>query len=161
MVRDPRDAVASLRAWERRRLERGGAPLAQASDGVLGLARFFWSFYGSLLGEFGAAHARDVEFVRYEDLVRAPAETAARVGVFAGVDLDPDALAGGWRTGGVAFNPDDEHTGEAATKLFDRPISDASVGSWRQALEQDEADAVVRFCAPLVQRFYPHLRPDR
>jgi hypothetical protein len=157
MVRDPRDAVASLRAWERRRLERGGEPLAEDGAGVRGLARFFGSFYTSLLGEFGAAHARDVEFVRYEDLVRSPAETAARVGAFAGVDLEPHALATGWRTGGMAFDRDDEHTGEAATELFGHAISDASVGSWRAALEQDEADVVVRFCAPLVRRFYPAL----
>ena len=154
MVRDPRDAVASLRAWERRRLERGGAPLA--SDGG-GLAGFFWSFYTSLLGDFGAAHASDVEFVRYEDLVQAPARTADRIGTFAGIELDPRRLTDGWRTADVAFRPDDARTGEAATDLFGGRISDASVGSWRGALEPHEADAALHACAPLVRRFYPDL----
>lgn len=151
-VRDPRDAVTSMLAWEEVRTSRGRPLITPGDDRPRALAAWLLSFYPHLLEPDRAR----VHFIRYEDLV---SDTAATVGALAettGLSLEPRAR---WDAGPVRFSREVPHIGEAVTNLFGAPISAASMGAWKGRLDPQEAAAVLEVCRPLVERFYPELAP--
>jgi hypothetical protein len=151
MVRDPRDAVASMLVWERKRIAGGGQPLNEGPDRIDGLARFLWSFYPGILD--GGATSR-THFIRYEDLVRAPTHTIARLAELTRLEL-AGCPSGDW-SGPVPFTATDPRIGTAITPLYGQPISAESVGAWRRHMTASDGARIMRFCAPITRRFYPH-----
>jgi hypothetical protein len=131
LVRDPRDVAASLVR----------APFAASVDPV-GFAVEWRRTLEHADAQVAAdpALADAVLQVRYEDLVRTPAEVVEQVAAHVGVPavpamLDPQAQA-------ARFSPDQPWM--AATH---QPISDRSVGRWRDDLAPDDVAVIEGLCA--------------
>lgn len=135
LVRDPRDVAASL----------VDAPFAASGDPV----GFAVEWRRTL--EHAAAQAEAVDgladavlTLRYEDLVRDTTTSVERVADHVGLDpvpamLDPSAQA-------ADFSPDQPWM--AATH---RPVSDRSVGRWRDDLDPAAVAVVEALCLPLME----------
>lgn len=153
LVRDPRDVVASMRVWNRRQTAAGGRPLIKDADAAPALARWFCSYYDDLWLD----DPEDVLFLRYEDVVRQPDDSADRINEFTGLSIDPAACARGWSSARTSLTPDDPRVGVAITPLYNSPISAASIGRWGQELSDAEAHEVLKSAQEITGRFYPEL----
>jgi hypothetical protein len=124
LVRDGRDVAASLG-------RRGKSLYASGSR---------W-LYDTLAGLRARGHASYLE-VRYEDLVRDPAATLARV--FAHIGLAPTESAPAEGPGTYREDWRQKRSGAGWNLTPDDAVSDASVGRFRRELAPDQLDLLAR-----------------
>ena len=143
-LRDPRDAVASAIAAQRRGAGEFG------KKGPAEIAADLFETYLTCFGSRVRSCLEQTAYVRYETLVKDPAAVIPRLGRFAGIDLagfDPTAdrpLARAQldssKQPGQPFHSD----------LFAEPIKDSHVGRYRETLTEAELARVEEACAPLL-----------
>ncbi len=127
LVRDPRDVVASVRAFNTKTgvprfgRERAGDDAARLVTLVAGMA--------FRLRELTSATGERRILVRYEDLVQDLGSSSAAIGDVLGVDLDPRAV--------VAAESE-------MSRHITAPSVAASVGRWRSDLAEHEVAAIER-----------------
>lgn len=131
LVRDPRDMVCSMLAYDERR---GGAGFGRDNrddpDWLLWLAEVL-----TAMTETDVALGERSLLIRYEDLMADPETVMARAFAHAGVDSAPDAVRAALDAAAALPVPDRHRT--AGTK-------DSSVGRWRREMPPDlrrEVDA--------------------
>lgn len=135
LVRDPRDMIASMRAFNRRHDQRlfGRPDVASEKEHlrqiVLGIAL--------RLTEFGQDVAAPRITVRYEDLLHDLANSSRRIEELLGVELDERVV--------------DERS--TMSHHITSASAEASIGRWEQDLSDDDASFIARRLAPGMQRY--------
>jgi hypothetical protein len=131
LVRDPRDVVASIRAFNAKR----GYQLfgrAQAADDSVHLRRLIAGM-SLRFGEMNGPGTVPTLTLRYEDLVTAPADAAGKIATLVGVPLDPAQVP---------------EVKEATARHVTSPSAAASIGRWRHDLSDDEVASIERKLGP-------------
>jgi hypothetical protein len=149
VVRDPRAVIASLI----RVAERQGRP-QPGPRAMRGHVARFRSFYARPMAAFAGRHRDRVAWVRYEDLVTRPRETARRLGAFTGIDLSgyqSDAPWRGWDDGTVDL--DERRTAPFFSPLWGGAVTDERVDAWREVLTEQEAGELCKALGPFMRRF--------
>jgi len=157
LVRDPRDVVASVidasreGAWhhERRKGDPGWTSSADEDPNALAEERAerYLKQVGAAKKAFDA-HGGPKVLIRYEDLRQDAAGTMKRMYATLGVPVDVDEISRvvtkhAWE------NIPQEKRGEG--KFYRK----AKPGGWREDLTPQQAAAVERITAPLLEEFYP------
>lgn len=126
VVRDPRDVIASIRAFNLKTGEpRFGRRTSQDDEQHFeGLVAGMGFRFRELSSPVQAPHVT----VRYEDLVADPAGTASELSTFLGVELRPSRLG----------------TGDFGDRHMTSESVAASVGRWRRDLSQREIEYIER-----------------
>jgi hypothetical protein len=150
-VRDPRDiACSQIDVGEKQRQQ--GQQVRFPRD-VARLSNENIHYY---LPSMTYRHPRFMEqvlFVRYEDLVREPAEQVERIRSFTGLaieDYDPSTL---WAGGGRDFSEDRASGDPYINELYGKGMSDSRVGRYRTMLTPSETRIIETTCAPLFATF--------
>jgi len=152
LVRDFRDRLSSVFAWNEKRGDHGFGHEAEMSKGEYLAERVKVDAEGLLQRwrrKGGAAH-----LVRYEDLILAPEETLAGILTQLDLDADADVVAA---TLGLANRP---------SEMLDthRTVSDPTqtIGRWRRDLPPELAAECNRILAPVLAEFgyATDLEPD-
>lgn len=151
MVRDPRDAIASLVAVaEKNRAQANRKPPALRNAGKL-CDRFLESYLPVFNGRasFGAAR---LFWMKYENLVTAPAKEIEKIRQFTGLALSRLDLNQGFDIG-----LDPQHLPARlkpwVTDLYWKPISPESVGRYREILADSEIAQIEESCRKFMIRF--------
>ena len=147
MVRDPRDAIASMLEVARKKQQVIGPYFAQ------NMSRHFLSFYATVLNPAHAALANNLLFVRYEDLVRQPQTVLERLREFTGLSLgeiDPDS---DFDTGAVDYEHATKAWSDFITDLYGKAISPRKVGRYRADLQPPAIETIERQCASFAKRY--------
>ena len=163
IVRDPRDAVASMvRVGER--LRASGADdiftrmFSLRDMGALG--RHYLSFYEPVLRAAGdAVLAGRLLIVRYEDLVNDPGHTLAEAGRFAGVDVSALDLTQGDDSEALEARRDAPYKRAWLTGLDARAVTDERIGASRKVLSEAEMRTLVATCRSFMERFGYRIDP--
>ncbi len=136
LVRDPRDVVASVRAFDAKR-GYPGFGRRPGDDDAADLDRLL----RGMRDRFDAFERRaglvDSRLVRYEDLVRDLAGVAAELGTWLGAALDPAAV---------------ERGRAAMARHMTSADPESSIGRWRRDLDPADADRVVEVLGPAMRR---------
>ncbi len=154
MIRDPRDVIVSLINVGKKMQAQGRRDLlaqaAQARD-MDHLCRYFKAFYDPILQMRQPAFWAQTLFVRYEDLVRHPDTVVRDVARFTGLTLPLKTV---YDTGTVDFAKRAESPW--LSHLYGKGISASRVGTYADALSQEEVHTVEAACAELLDLFgYP------
>ncbi len=154
MLRDPRDAITSMFRWNERRVARGQAPMCAPEQDMLDFfIQRFWAQYKHLI----PLRDRDeVLFVRYEDLVGKPREVAGQIYDELGLDFSRFDAGSRWANVEADLSVDGVH-GDCITELYSEPISNRSVGAYREFLDQDQQRRVFTRLAQYRRSFYPEM----
>lgn len=137
LVRDPRDVVASIRAFDKKRGYYGFGRQRGQSD-----AEYFATLVERMVHSLDRMHRRarrhDHLWIRYEDLVRDRALATDRLSRWLGVDLQAEA-------------------GEPRGREYHRHSTTQdpadSVGRWHDALTSDEVSQIDRALGESMRRF--------
>jgi hypothetical protein len=152
MVRDPRDAIASMRDVGQRLAAAGsGHTLAQAN--LQRLVRQFRSFYRPCLRHEHDCLEGRLRFVRYEDVVSRPADVIAELAAFTGLNLDQADPAEPWKRLLRPMNAPHERQKPWRTPLHGGPLVADSVGRYRKVLSPKEVQAINRALGKFCERF--------
>ncbi len=136
LVRDPRDVIASVRAFNRRRSNRLFGRPGAADDSehfrqlVMGMALRF--------EQFGQALPVPTAKVRYEDFVTDMSSQAKALGTLLDLHLDPFAVASD-------TTMLDEHKTSASIE--------SSIGRWKEELLASEVGYIERRLAPFMAQY--------
>lgn len=136
LLRDPRDVLASARAFTATDVAEPGLADGRAAPGQV--ERFVDAYEAALRPVVAGPAQLARRVVRYEDLVSDLEGVAARLGDWLGVELDAEA----------ARRPTPEL---AAHRTSATP--DASVGRWRDELAAGEAEVVAARLGPMLEPF--------
>ncbi len=144
LVRDPRDVVASHRAFNRLHDEKlFGRPQATDEDSHL---RHLAAAIAFRLNAMGAPLSVPRITVRYEDLVTKRADTCERIGELIGLSIRPDGAGG--------------HGADTAAHMTSSS-AEASIGRWRRDLDPADVRKIERRLAePMVELGYDIDAPD-
>ena len=155
VVRDPRDAIASMIMWANRAAE-NGKHIWFSSRNIPQLCEYFLSFYGPVLHEqtlFGPAN-----FVRYEDLVAAP--DAALAPFIAAQNLTPylpkTSLQPDWGT--LDLTPGGP-VGASASPLYGQGVQVSQIGAHRTILTDVEIRQIEELCQVFMDHFAYDYKP--
>lgn len=150
VVRDPRDVIASMiRVGEK--LDAQGAKgdsMARlfTSHDMAALSRHYLSFYAPALGARQPGFRARLLVLRYEDLVREPAQEVEKLRAFTGIrlaDFDPDKDPD---TGRVDHGKGSQYQRAWKTEHDGRKITDATIGTFADTLKPEEIAAVQEHC---------------
>jgi hypothetical protein len=142
LVRDPRDMVVSILAFNAKRGVQGFGRAAARSDRDYVLRLGDWA---RGLVRSWQRRAVDAHLVRYEDLVLRPRETAAAIVSYLGVDSSHEVVD----RMTSALSAEVPELAEHGTA----PSTSASVARWRDELAPELADACERAFAGMVETF--------
>jgi hypothetical protein len=124
LVRDPRDQLASMLAWNRRA---GRALFTLGSGAVEDAARHLSAYTQAVLRNWTARQERSL-LIRYEDVVSNPSETLTRLFEHVGVDASPETVASVLEQASVAA-PGFQRSHRTT------PSTEASLGRWRRDID--------------------------
>ena len=147
LVRDPRAAAYS---WSRAKPLRDGAASATMEQQSPGKSAVLWDVWNSAAALLWAGSPHRYLRLGYEEFVRQPRSSVARILDFAGHDADLDAVFADERTARlavthtVAGNPDRLRTGEVSVRLDDE---------WRTKMRPRDRALVTAMTAPLLPMF--------
>jgi hypothetical protein len=137
IVRDPRDVLASIRAFDEKRGSYGFGRVPGSSDEEY-LALVVEQMRTSLEWIDGTAGRFDASLVRYEDLVTDLGGVAGRLSEWLGITLDPS------RRADLERHLDEHATSTSAAR---------SVGRWREDLLPAEARYIERELRPWMEAY--------
>ncbi|GAB4393432.1 MAG: hypothetical protein Tsb0032_12820 [Kiloniellaceae bacterium] len=156
-LRDPKDTIASMIGVGEKHRQSGVVSfLARAGRDIRQLCNSYSGFYIPVLRvlQAGGGLEQRVCFSAYEDLISETEKSVARLSEFCAIPLSLEHLASeaGWRS-----NFDGEadelsrhpHWSAYLTELSGGPISQASIGRYRDVLSDAEAAEVDRRCGEL------------
>jgi hypothetical protein len=147
LVRDPRAAAYS---WSRKKPLRDGAASATMEQQSAGKSAVLWNVWNLSAAALWAKSPDRYLRLGYEEFVRRPRASVARILEFAGHDADLDAVFADDRTvrlipsHTVAGNPDRLRTGEVALRLDDE---------WRSKMRPRDRALVTALTGPLLPMF--------
>ena len=154
MIRDPRDAITSMIRWNERRIERGGKSMCGDDGDMLEYGiTWFWSQYKNIVP---IKDEREMLVVRYEDLVQNPVPETSRIYEELGLDVAKYGGLAEWRNVKADLARDGMH-GDCITDLYLQPVSNASVGSYKEVLSAEEASKIFSRLKAFRTAFYPEL----
>ena len=151
IVRDPRDAIASMNTVGEKMQAAGQRHLFQNRD-ARELCDYFISYYAP------SFHCADTVFrertllVRYEDVVRNPERVIPRLAEFTGFEFQFDP-ASAPDTGVVDYAKVDEKHESWHTERFGKPLDASSIGRFRTILSTEEIAAIEGHCGSFMERF--------
>jgi len=161
-VRDPKDTIASMIGVGDKHRQKGVASfLAGAGRDIDRLCASYRQFYAPVLQALEKDRSglgKRVCFTTYESLISDTDRTVERLAQFCRISLSPEGIGkeGGWRSK-VDREKDEllNHPRWSAyvTDLSGGPISQASVGRYREVLSAAEAEEIDRLCADLRRTF--------
>lgn len=155
MVRDPRDAIASFLRWNKKRLEKNEPPLCGEDEDILDFAiRRFWSQYKNILP---IRNARNVHFIKYEELTRNPSKTARKLYQALRLDFSKFDQSADWRNVKADLSQTGRN-GDCITELYNRPVSTSSIGSYKEELNHEQERMVLSRLSQYCKTFYPEIR---
>ncbi|PPT06761.1 hypothetical protein CKA32_005188 [Geitlerinema sp. FC II] len=155
LLRDPRDAIASLLQVGDKLKNKGENPtlvrMLETSD-MAGLAQFYNAYYRP------CQRCRDTEFwnrtryVQYEGLVRHPQAAIAQLEAFTGLslkDFDPDRT---WNRSRLDFDRlPERYRPWWSTPLYGKALSANSIGRYREVLTEQQIRDIERECADIFE----------
>lgn len=145
VVRDPRDCVASMKVVAERTHKAGKKPpMPEMSDGAEGMASLYLRYYANVIASPLIHEPDRLLFVRYEDIVTSPAVAVAKLSLWSGLDIRPDAIAG------TAAGDDGSIFG---ARLYGQKISEDAIGNFRKRLDPTEIAAVETVTAEFMETF--------
>ncbi len=147
-VRDPRDVVTSMLDWGERSRREGRSHLFQQRD-MAALAEFYLAFYRRFWMDFPRELLARLRFVRYEDLVHDPQGMGRRLQRYTGVPLADYDPTREWRHVKLSLDQRTSPIRDALTEHYGKPVTEAKVGAWREALNDTEAAEVMQICRPI------------
>ena len=161
-IRDPKDTIASMIGVGEKHRQKGVSSfLAGAGRDIGRLCASYRQFYTPVLlaleKDRGGLGER-VCFTTYESLIADTDRTVERLAQFCGIPLSPGSIGGtgSWRSK-VDLEKDEllGHPRWSAyvTDLSGGPISEASVGRYREILSAAEAEQIDRLCSDLRRAF--------
>ena len=157
IVRDPRDAVASMIDVGEKLTAGGQAQDAMArlfaSRRIDAICAHYLSFYAPAFAARSETFRRRCAFVRYEDLVQRPAEYLGRLRALTGLALANCDPARAPDTGRVDYSAAGDYQRAWNTPLSGSKVEDSQIGRYRNVLQPGEVSDIERNCAPLIQRF--------
>jgi hypothetical protein len=163
IVRDPRDAVASM-------VEVGSRMRSQGQENVITsrdmgkLARQFLSYYAPVLRAREQSFRRALHLLRYEDLVREPDAAIESLRRFTGLKLANAGRGQPWARTKVDFKALEEWAPHRpwASELWGKELSPDRIGRYRKVLNDSEIAMIERICGPFMTRFgYPARARER
>jgi len=150
VVRDPRDCVASMSVVaERANMAGAPLPMGEMADGIEGMAVLFLRYYANVISSELIQNPLRLLTVRYEDLVTNQQELLARISLWSGLDINPDAIQ--------RSDAGDDGSIFGAT-LYGEKISDNSIGGFAKRLSAEDIEIVEKTTHNFMQ-FYgyePH-----
>ncbi len=160
-VREPKDTIASMIGVGEKHRDKGVASfLARSGRDIEQLCRSYRSFYQPVLQTLEAnpgAFKERVHLSSYEALIGDTGRTVERLSRFCGMPLEPETMGaeGQWRS--KVDRDEDElyshpHWSAYVTELSGGPISEASIGRYRDVLSEAEAAQVDARCGDLHRR---------
>jgi len=145
VLRDPRDVVASMKVVAERAIAAGEpVPMPEMADGAAGMATLFLRYYANVIRSPLVREPDRLMFVRYEDIVTDTTTAVAKLSLWTGLNIRPDAV-------GNASGGDDGSVFGA--RLYGKPISNDAIGSYRERLDAAEIAAVESVTAEFMKTF--------
>lgn len=154
-VRDPRDIIASQLEIA---VKEGRVAAGQHREAdIRRLAADLMRAYEYCLMA-SPAECERLHVVRYEDLVSAPREAAARLADWADLDLSGFDPSNAWPHSLRDFDADRAAGSAYITELFGKGVSDQRIGQHRRVLRATDVRVIEAVCRPLMAAFQyePH-----
>ncbi len=152
IVRDPKDAIASMRTWGRAQSEKGEEHFFHM-ESIEYLSRYYTGFYTPLLRMVDSDIWLRVRFIRYEDLVSEPKDILPSIYEFIGCSTKRKGLDKVWTSSRLSLRKEREAFNAAITELYGKGISASSVGRYKQVLEQEDVVKIEKHCGYLMSFF--------
>ena len=151
ILRDPRDAIASMVEVGRRMQDEGKIFSFQKRD-MAQLSAYFKSFYAPVLNTKDAELRAQTYLIRYEDLATDPVAQLPGLREFAGLNLDL-RLSDQSQADSVSHRM--LRTKQAAwrTESFSRPLNPSSIGRHRTILSPKEIREIEKHCQDFLTAF--------
>lgn len=160
-VREPKDTIASMiGVGEKHRAKGVTSFLARSGRDIEQLCRSYRGFYQPVLQALEASPGtfkKRVHLSSYEALIGDTERTVERLSRFCGMTLEPETMGaeGQWRSK-VDRSGDELYShprwSAYVTGLSGGPISEASIGRYREVLSKTEADLIDARCGSLYRR---------
>ena len=150
MIRDPRDTITSMI-----KVQEKLSATAQPADArnITSYCEHFLSYYERLLASTDEAFKKRVLFVRYEDLVRAPAHVLASVSQFCGLELSTVDVNHDFDTGTLDYEQAGPEWQAWITEHYGKGISSVQVGSFQSVLGPGEVTEIESRCQSYFNTF--------
>ncbi|MEZ6123416.1 MAG: sulfotransferase [Planctomycetaceae bacterium] len=154
MVRDPRDAIASMVQVGERQREIGQNYLFVNRD-ILQLSRHFLSFYEPAFAVSDDEFRNQLAVVHYEKLVTDPVQTLSDIAGFTGLSFDQIDPFGELDNGLVSVdaNANSRMYAPWVTDVSGKKVSRQRIGNYAQVLTAAEVVIIERECADFLEWF--------
>ena len=151
IVRDPRDAIASMITVGEKMKAVGQRHLFQDRN-PLKLCEYFKGYYRSCFHSTDPAFRERTLLVKYEDVVRHPEVVMPRLSAFTGLAFQFDP-ASPPDAGAVDYAKVEEKHRCWHTDRFGKAVDPSSVGRYQQILTSGEAEEIARLCQDIMDQF--------
>jgi len=151
LVRDPRDAIASMLRWGKQ-LESTDSNHFFKSRDIEYLSSFFMHYYAFMLSE-NEAFFRRLLLIKYEELVNKPHQVLKKIRNFTSLAIENYSPATPWKEGLLDYRNQKGPVGPAVSKLFGQPISNESIGSYKDVLTSEESKTIQICCREIFDLF--------
>lgn len=147
IVRDPRDAIASMKRIKEKHGGEGFRTVLSEFSSVADMCTYYEKYYDRIL-RFGGTLGGRLMMVRYEDVMRDPGKEVVRIGAFCGAEYDMDDASGFRGDLTKSRNLDREYRlsdpiGSAFwSELYTRDLSTERIGRFAEILTKDEVKAI-------------------
>ncbi len=151
IVRDPRDAIASMITVGEKMKAAGQRHLFQDRN-PLQLSEYLKGHYRPCFHSPDAAFRKRTLLVKYEDVVHRPELVMSRLSAFTGLAFEFDP-ASPPDTGAVDYSKVEEKHRCWHTDRFGKAVDASSVGRYQKILTSGEAEEIARRCHDFMERF--------
>jgi len=151
MVRDPRDAVASMLVWGDKMAKVGKDHFFQQRH-IFDISEYYMKPFAVFLNGNEKICSKTL-FLRYEDLVTSPGRCVETIRSFSGLGLCDYDQQQDWAEGKIDFADQEIPLRAAITELYGKPISRSRIGTFQNSLSDSEIQAVERTCKSVIDVF--------
>ena len=151
IVRDPRDAIASMITVGEKMKAAGQRHLFQDRN-PLQLSEYLKGYYRPCFDSSDAAFRKRTLLVKYEDVVHHPELVMPRLSAFTGLAFEFDP-ASPPDTGAVDYAKVEEKHRCWHTDRFGKAVDASSVGRYQRILTSGEAEEIARECKDIMDQF--------
>ncbi|MFY9809970.1 sulfotransferase family protein [Aquabacterium sp.] len=156
IVRDPRDVIASIKRVQKRHQESGLRTPQTELRSIADFCREYMSYYSSV--DFARLKGRYI-FLKYEDFVMNSTDQLTKVAMFTGARYDAGRVLKFSEDHQKAANfdkekrLDDKFAGAFWSDMYTKDISDASIGSYKADLTEDQIVEIQQRVGDFGRRF--------